>query len=204
MTVEALTQYPEDPSIRGVRNAIPDLERKYGLLYLVDFLRQLRRGQVEDLAAVLDTDSEQNKPRSLAEVARAASLLVDSVNRRRSVHDAFLSHVALSYTPEELHKQRRIGPIGPDDQPGSLVDSLAGSGPARPLVKEFYSLEGLGLVTVRTAEGRRELFVPTTRGRAYAETLGDIFDHVVNFKGKRRFLAVVTRYQTSIQPLPRT
>lgn len=177
---------------------IPDLERKYGLLYLVDQLGSLRRGQVEDLAIVFNADTQQDLIRPLAEVSATAQI-AEADHQRRFNHDAFLNHVALSYSNDELHKPERTEPIQPGEEPRSLIDYLAGVGPARPLIKELYSLEAFGLVFVTTGEDGRELFIPTTRGRTYATTFGDVFDHVVNWKRQRNFLAVVTRFDTRVQ-----
>lgn len=180
---------------------VPKLERKYALLYVVDQLGTLTRRQVEDLAAVIDTNTQQGVVESLAEASHAAQLL-KAGRHRKFFQDAFLNHVSLSYTTDELHKLPRTEPIAPNEQPRSLADFLAGDGSVRPLLKELYSLEGLGLVIVRTDEDSRELFAPTTRGREYAITLGDTFDRIVNWDHQKNFMAVVTRYETIVQATP--
>lgn len=60
--------------------------------------------------------------------------------------------------------------LNKDQAPRSLVDSIAGSGPPRPILKELYSLVSLDEVFISRARGV-ELFGITAAGHYHAEVI---------------------------------
>lgn len=179
---------------------IPNIPRKYGLLYLVDRLGSMRRGQVEQLAAVLDTDMKQDIVRPLAKVSYDAQL-VEAVHSREFDRDTFLNYAALSYDGTELHQEYSMEPRLPTEVwPRSPADLLAGGGSPRPLLLEMYSLKGIDLLAIRRDEDDgQEVFTPTSQGTALATAHREIFEDLVDFGGKRNFLVVMTRFDTNVQ-----
>lgn len=191
---------------------LPRLERKYVLMYLLDRLESLDRHQVQLLAEVLLKDSENGGPRPLTAVCHDANL------KNGFSRDPFLRRVALSYSAVEMNKRYTSAVENPSDPP-SPVDALAGSGPPRPVLKDLYSLQSLGsaYVVAHEASTRKvgtgsaglapqpgelkvsETFLLTNRGKAHADALRAIFDHID--WGNDDHIVVVDRSGASLQSL---
>lgn len=157
---------------------VPQQERKYALMYLAVVLdglkRPLTRQDIHRLAAEIYSDSDLGEPRSLRETCEAAAILP----KGKASADPFLNHVALNYSKTEMDKVKKYStePRKPTDIPRSSVDVRAGEGPARPILKDLYSLESLGLIVV-VENGDSEVFVPLHAARSLARTKSLLYRH---------------------------
>lgn len=187
------SELPPTPDIH-----IPKLGRKYVYDYMLSKAGSISRSGISHLAEQLYDDARLDRVQSLAASGVAAGIL--SIKDVRG--DSFLNRVALSYEREEMERPDEdfTIPRKPTQQPRSLIDAIAGGGPARPLIRSFYSLESLGLANVQKVDGE-ELFVPTNRGRAHAQGLGFIFDYI-DWQGRNDLVvAVGRRGKTQILPV---
>lgn len=160
------------PERRGweFKPKIPDYDREYIVLYLLDKIGSLTRSEVKDLADTLRANrnvvlSEMLKKPRHSGVSRLRELL------SKPTVDEGLSHLVLSYDEKEETTDKPPEMWGPSD-------IWAGDGPARPLLKELYSLESARLVNVlgfRQDRGRDEMFRPTMAGQTFAKMMGIIF-----------------------------
>ncbi len=155
---------------------LPLLRRKYALVDLLYRLGTLNRDHVDALAVQFYADAgHEDQPRPLVEVCSAAGL----INGARALReDKFLNHVALEYQMDEMDNGS-AAPREQSDPPHTwrtMADAFAGYGKARPILKELYSLQALGLAKVTEGDDQ-ENFALTDRGTAYADALKSIFDH---------------------------
>jgi len=174
----------------------PSLDRPRVLMYLLSSTGKLQSDSIESLGAEFKTDTESGNFRSVADIAREIS-----GDRSLFKKDPFLNHVALNYTLEELSVEYDPNqPLLPrsDGQPHALLDSLVGGGPARPVLFDLYSLEGL--VGLATTEYRDEsdVFYPTSKAIAHTKTLRLIFNRLEPAIKRSKALVVVEQYDQRI------
>lgn len=153
---------------------------------LVDTLGSVTRSQIETIALGLYHDTKLNRLRPLSEVYRETDLPRRGL--QAILRNPVLQRTALSYSAEEM--ERVYSPIVTDpEDPPSEVDAIAGSGPARPLIRELYELACYGYAVAP----RKDFFDITFRGRAHADVIRDIYRRT-DWRDYRGSLQIVTVY----------
>lgn len=175
---------PRDDSL--VTERFWGLHRKHVLMCLVDTLGSVTRSQLEAVAQVLYGDVRQNRLRPLSEVCQEIELT--ELGKRRILRDPVLQRTALSYSAKEMEVVYSPMVTDPDDPP-SEVDAIAGSGPARPLIRELYELACYGYAVTP----RKDFFDITVRGRAHADVIRDTYRRT-DWRDYRGSLQIVTIY----------
>jgi hypothetical protein len=174
---------------------VPRLERKYVLMYLLDQVGMLTRGQVDQLAEQLYQRSQRREPPiPIRETCHSAGIATTNGFDK----DVFVNSVALDYGQLEMEQEYSLRPLEEGPVAPGLIDTLAGSGPPRPLLKELYSLAGLGVVSVDREANTPEMFRLTHRGTAAAKALNVIFDALQPDLKKRNFLVIVGPNSTTL------
>lgn len=146
----------------------PPIPRREGLLYLVDRAGGISRSEVQQIAEhlhddALAEDKDGTPRRTLGEICQEIPGLSDRLGR-----DFFLSRAIFRYELSELHQSY---PETMHDGAITFAALMAGSGSARPLVKELYSLEALSQINVIQTKGKRpntEIFQSTYWGHRMA------------------------------------
>lgn len=153
---------------------IPQLDRRYSLLYLTSARGYLTRFEIDSLGDVLYEDAQQSRIRSLRAVAQEAGVLPYDSGRRRLAdthslrhlvevaadwwngidgsfgHDAFLNHVVPVYDSKEM--EQTLGQVMSDPEVLSgrrstgMIDLWAGFGHSRPLLFEMEIMGSTGLL----------------------------------------------------------
>ena len=173
---------------------VPPIPRREGLLYLVDCAGGIFRSELQQIAEHLQDDAlaedKGGTPRrTLGEICQEVPGLPERLGR-----DFFLSRAILRYESSELDQSY---PETMQDESITFAALMAGSGPARPLVKELYSLEALSQINVIQTKGKRptEIFQTTIQGRSVARALRIIAENNPLGKSQRFQL---DRFTTSI------
>lgn len=177
------------------------LTRKYVLMCLVEQAHLLTRKQIEELAQDLYQDTLSSKTRPLASSC-ARSGILEARDQQAVFQNPILNRVALSYEQEEMERKiedenGNVIPWKPGQKPRSPVDWAAGSGPARPLIKELYSLYNLRALAEVGPRGR-ETFEISDNAKGFVRSI-DIIMSLTNWErygnpliivGKRDLTAV--------------
>lgn len=218
-TVEAqcfnLKAYHEQQKTRDITACF---RRDVILGYITDSLGHINRTEIGQLAQQLYLDTAADKPRPISTVLKAAGLTRESdtlhylrsfrgildqifVTTLRSTHghDILMSRVALEYTKEEMEAELDATPWHPEKPMRSVVDWLAGEGPARPLMLDLFHLESQGYVNINRNDNQ-EIILPTHLMDATADELEAIID--TPLISNRKTLLVAGKYETRVITKP--
>lgn len=162
---------PRDDSLIAER--FWSLHRKHILMCLVDTLGSVTHSQLEAVAQVLYGDVKLNRLRPLSVVCQEIEL--PARGKRRILRNPVLQRTALSYSAEEM--EVAYSPIATDpEDPPSEVDAIAGSGPARPLIKGLYGLVSCMQILVKENLGNHQVFSTSAGGRAHADVIRSTYE----------------------------
>lgn len=154
------------------------LDRKSAMLYLVDQADAIDRETIEKLATRLTSRADSPQAEPLLAVYNA----VVAKPQKHSLFGWLRSDPVLARTAIKLEEstQETDAPAEPPLIP-QQIDTRAGIGPGRSLLKDLYALEALGMVNVTTSNGdkpRTEIFRSTPSGQTYAKSLRTIFNYL--------------------------
>jgi hypothetical protein len=149
------------------------VERSHILFYVAARLAvahvPLTRESVAVLADELSHDMDQPIPRTVRDILQSNPAFRTTNTVRR---DPFLKRIAIVLEKWEVDKANNPNP------PRNPIDSMAGSGPSRPLLKDLYSMVGIGNLVANLPNGRAdspnrdgETFYPTNRGLSLARSM---------------------------------
>lgn len=157
--------------------------------YITDSLGYITREEVERLAQQLYSDSLAGQARPVGTVLQETGLTRESeklrylrsflgrldqtfVNTLRSTygHDILMSAVALQYDRSEMEEKLDFTPWQPGKPMRSPSYWLAGEGPIRPLMMDFFQLESQRLVGIQENNGQ-EVVRPTYGMDSRADSL---------------------------------
>lgn len=171
---------------------VPQLDRDIVIMYLLSSMGQLTRAQLVTLAEGLYADIRQGDLKPVAEYIPS----FDEVNGRKHIKDPLLRNVVLSYTAEEMEFKIDEHPSLVGDRPRSLDFTLAGDGPARPVLLDTYKLTSSLCAWDWRGIGD-ETFQPRGIANAWTKTLKILFnnlDPVLQRENKKVIVDVVGSY----------
>ena len=203
--------FDEQQELRRITSCF---NRHQVLGYITDSLGYMTSDEIDQIGKSLYADTLADQTRPVGAVLKEIGLTRESeqlrylrsflgridqvlANTLRSTHghDILMSHVALEYGKEEMEEKLDLTLWKPGRLMRSAAYWLAGEGPVRPLMMDFFHLQSRGLVDFQR-DTNREVVLPTHRMNDTAGSLEAIiqFPFVLN----RNILLVAGRSETRI------